>query len=189
MKSAIPGAFIFISLMFFTTGNIFSQEPKYRIGVANASSLFSHKEQYVFMLNGSEKITMDSANYRMAWFEQKLSPGQSYTVTQLAGPRACNIRNPQGTASSDDIILTIDCGTPPTTILRLSILGIEQGERFSFADDYGRNQQLPFNATITLGGFPKGDNYRLHQTGGPRPCKITNGQGIVPDSSITIQCD
>jgi Tol biopolymer transport system component len=189
MKAAIPGAFIFNSLMFFTTGNLFPQEQKYRIGVANASSLFSHKEQYVFMLNGGEKITMDSANYRMAWFEQKLSPGQSYTVTQLAGPRSCNIRNPQGTAAGDDIILTVDCGTPPTTILRLSILGIEQGEKFSFADEYGRNHQIPFNATITLGGFPKGDYYRLHQTGGPRPCKLTNGQGIVPDSSIAIQCD
>lgn len=166
-----------------------SATTEYKVGVAYASSLYSNMEKFEFVLNGGEKIELNAANPRV-YFSQKLTTGQSYSVTQVSGPRACNLWGAgTGVIANSDVLVSADCGYPPLTIFKLNVTGIETGETFSFADNYKRSLQTPFSTLANLGGFPSGDQYTITQTGGPRQCIITPNSGTVPNSPLTIQCD
>jgi Tol biopolymer transport system component len=162
---------------------------EYKIGVAYASSLFSNMEKFEFKLNGGEKIELNAAN-PIVYFSQKFTSGQSYSVTQISGPRTCNFSGEYaGKITNADITITANCGTPPLSIFKLNVLGIEPGETFSFVDNYNRRIQLPFSTLANLGGFPVGDHYTITQTAGPRPCIMTANSGTVPNTPVTVQCD
>ncbi len=181
----------FFILSFTTIGKLaLSQNAgQYSISIAYGSSLQSKTERFEFELNGNQRVVIDSAN-PIARFPQKLNAGQTYTVTQISGPRVCNMLGAHtGTITDHDISITAGCGTPPLTILKLNIIGVNQGETFSFKDDYGRTLSVPFSTTANLGGFPIGDRYSIVQTAGPRQCIITRGTGIVTDAPFTIQAD
>lgn len=169
---------------------VYSQQPaEYKVVIGYGSSLMSKSDRFEFSLNGNEKIVLDFSN-RVVHFPAKLRKGQSYVVTQTSGTRTCNIINNQGLIDNQDILLTASCGTPPLSIFKMNITGVESGESFKFADEYGRTSTYPFSiATANLGGFPIGDNYTIRQLSGPRQCKMTNHQGIVPNSPITVQAD
>lgn len=169
--------------------NTYSQDAvQYRVGIAYGNSLRSHADKFVFSLNNAQTLVIDSTN-SVVYFSQKLNPGETYRITQLSGPRTCNINGNTGTISNQDILITIDCGFPPLTILKLNVTGVGPGETFTFKDNYGRTLSTPFSTIANLGGFPKGDYYNIIQTGGPRPVKFTFNQGTVPDNTITIQAD
>ena len=162
---------------------------EYKIGVAYRSSLFSNMEKFEFVLNGGEKIELNAAN-PVVYFTQKFKTGQSYLITQVSGPRTCSFFNQDtGTIANADITITASCGNPQFTIYKLNVMGIEAGEIFSFADNYRRRYQYPFSTTANLGGYPRGDQYTITQTGGPRQCIITPASGTVTDAPLTIQCD
>jgi Tol biopolymer transport system component len=169
--------------------DIVTTSTEYKIGVAYGSSLFSNMEKYEFVLNGGEKIELNAAN-PVVYFTQKLKTGQSYSITQVSGPRSCNMSGANtGTISNSDVLVSVNCGNPPLTIYKLNVMGIEAGEIFSFADNYGRRYQYPFSTTANLGGYPRGDHYAITQTGGPRQCIITPATGTVTETALTIQCD
>ncbi len=162
---------------------------EYKVGVTYGSSLYSNMEKFEFTLNGGEKIELSTAN-PVVYFSQKLKTGQSYSITQVSGPRTCNMWGANtGTIATSDVIVSANCGNPPLTIFKLNVMGIEAGEIFSFADNYRRSHQYPFSTLANLGGFPVGDNYIITQTNGPRQCIITAASGIVPNNPLTIQCD
>lgn len=162
---------------------------EYRLGIAYGSSIFSNMEKFEFVLNSGEKIELNAAT-PTAYFTQKFSAGQTYSISQVSGPRTCNFFNQQtGTFTNSDIVITANCGNPQFTIYKLNVTGIEPGENFSFADNYRRTFRYPFSTTANLGGFPKGDHYSITQTGGPRECIITPSTGTVTDAALTIQCD
>ncbi|MBL7725119.1 MAG: PD40 domain-containing protein [Chitinophagaceae bacterium] len=162
---------------------------EYRIGVGWSSSLFSNIEKFEFS-NGSEKIELNATN-RVVYFTQKLKTGQTYRITQLSGPRACNFwGQSEGTITNQDVLISADCGSPPLTIYKANFRGIETGETFAFADGHGRSLTIPFSAlNRNLGGYPVGDSFTYKQTGGPRPCIITPNTSIVTATSITVDCD
>jgi WD40-like Beta Propeller Repeat len=162
---------------------------EYKVGVTFGSSLYSNMEKFEFVMNGGEKIELSAAN-PVVYFAQKLTAGQSYSITQVSGPRACNMWGMHtGTIANSDVVVSANCGNPPLTIFKLNVFGIEAGETFSFKDNYLRTHQYPFSVLANLGGFPEGDHYVITQTNGPRQCIITSPSGIVPNSPLTIQCD
>jgi Tol biopolymer transport system component len=162
---------------------------KYKIGVKYGSSLYSNMEKFEFVLNGGEKIMLSSAN-PVVYFSQKLTSGQTYSITQVSGPRSCNMWGAnEGTIANADVLVSANCGNPPLSIFKLNVIGIQQGESFSFADNYRRTYTYPFSTVANLGGYPQGDYYLIKQTGGPRQCKLTSNEGTVPENNITIQAD
>lgn len=176
---------VFIALAITT----FSQTTQYRLGVTYGSSLYSNKELFEFTLGDGQKVVLNSTN-PIVYFTAKFAAGQNYTITQTAGPRNCNLFGQErGTFGSQDILISANCGYPPLSIFKLQINGIEQGETFNFADNYRRSYQLPFSTTANLGSFPQGDDYSITQTGGPRQCRMTNNQGVVPTTNLTVIAD
>jgi Tol biopolymer transport system component len=194
MQTAIIKSLTLLLLTFFTGNCLLSQETKYKITVSYGSNIMPVGDKYVLELNDSERKIIDTG-HRMITFSKLFNAGEPYVVRLISSPREANFLTytgndsvARGTVSNDDISIYLNAITP-LTILKLNIFGIEEGETFYFADEYGRSLQTSFNFERGIGGFPKGDYYIFKQTGGPRACKLTNGQGIVPDSSITIQCD
>jgi hypothetical protein len=162
---------------------------QYKVGVSYSSSLFSNKEKFEFRLNGGEKIELNSTN-PVVYFSQRFTTGQTYTITQVSGPRTCNMFDQQtGAIANNDILATASCGNPPLSIFKLNVIGVGAGETFSFADNYRRTYTYPFSTLANLGGYPKGDYYLIQQTGGPRQCKLTSNEGTVPETNLTIQAD
>jgi Tol biopolymer transport system component len=181
-------------LIFFVLASanlIFAQSTanQYRLGIAYGSSLFSNKEQFEFTIGGGQKIVLNHDN-PTAYFTPKFSAGQTYSISQLSGPRTCNFFGQErGTFGSQDIVITASCGSPPFSIFKLEVSGIEQGEIFKFADNYRRTYQYPFSVTANLGGYPVGDDYSITQTSGPRQCRMTLNQGVVPNTPLTVKAD
>lgn len=162
---------------------------EYKVGVTYSSSLFSNVEKFEFVLNGGEKIELSATN-NPAYFTQKLTTGQSYSITQVSGPRTCNLQGGNtGTITTSDVLLYADCGNPPLTIYKLNVMGVKPGEIFSFKDNYHRSLTTPFSTVANLGAFPRGDQYSISQTSGPRQCIITPAIGTVTETPLVIQCD
>ena len=175
---------------FLATSIAFPQTAaQYKLSLGSANSLMSNKEQFEFTLDGSQRIIFDSANMVVS-FSKLFAPGQSYRITQTSGPRTCTfVDKAAGTFVNADISVTVNCGYPPLTLMKLQVTGIETGETFSFADNYRRTHSLSFPATVNLGGFPRGDDYSVTQKSGPRPCKMTFDQGVVSNTPLTIGAD
>lgn len=181
---------VFLLLCLFLPALIFSQQsrPQYRIGLARASTIFSRKERFEFSLNGTQTITVDPAD-PITYFPEKLDSGQHFTITQLSGPRPANFTSSSSGTISEDLQIYVDLGSPPLTIFRISYTGIEQGEQFRFSTGFGRTTSTGYNGNFNLGGYPRGDEYQIIQTGGPRQCILTNATGIVPDSPLLVVAD
>ncbi len=182
--SVLVSAFIFFNAL-----EIYAQPTAwFRLGVSHGNSLYSNKEQFEFMVGG-EKIVINSAN-PAAYFSQRFTAGQTYSIVQTAGPRPCNFSGTnQGTFANQDIVIAPNCGNPPLSIFKIEVKGIEQGEIFKFADNYRRTYTLPFSATTNLGGYPQGDDYSVTQTSGPRQCRMSLNQGVVPAVPLIIKAD
>lgn len=198
MKKIVYALFVTCSL-YFTAGAQTGTQSKqqapapgttlYKVGVAYASSMFSNMETFEFVLNGGEKISLTAAT-PIVYFSQQLTTGQSYTISQVSGPRTCSFSGDnKGTITNSDVLAIANCGNPPTTIFKINVMGIETGETFSFADNYKRSFQTGFSVLANLGGFPVGDHYVITQTGGPRQCIITPAAGTVTGVHLIIQCD
>lgn len=181
-------AFILIFIL-FTCSNAFSQQTAtYRLGIAYANSLYSNKVQFEFTLNSGQRVVLSSTN-PVVYFNRQFTAGQSFSFTQAVG-QSCNLKGiNQGTFSNQDIIVPVDCGTPPLSIFKLQITGIEQGETFGFADNYRRTYQYSASTTGNLGGYPIRDDYSITQTRGPRQCRMTRNQGVVPYTNVTVTAD
>jgi len=138
---------------------------------------------------GVKKLELSAAN-NIVYFAQKFTTGQSYSITQVSGPRTCNMLDGYtGTITNGDVLLFANCGNPPLTIYKLNLIGVESGETFSFKDNYRRTFSTSFSTIANLGGFPRGDQYVITQTSGPRECIITPNTGTVTETPLTIQCD
>jgi Tol biopolymer transport system component len=161
---------------------------QYSVRITYAYSIRTNADRYEFSLNGNQTVVLDSANPRV-YFPQKLKSGEAFRITQLSGPRACNLEPNTGTITNHDIDILANCGSPQLSIFKLKIIGVGQGETFSFADNYGRRYSLPFSTLLNLGGYPVGAYYSLTQTAGPRTCILTGNQGVVPGNDIIIQAD
>jgi len=181
-----------IAMFFIAVVNSAGQTPtpqKFKIIVAYASSLMASTDTFVFSLNGTERLTIrkDAAQ---AAFNRQLNSGESYLVSQLSGPRTCQIAgNARGTIADHDITLTVDCGLPPMTILKLDVRGVAAGESFKFSDNFGRSYTYPFSTIGNLGGYPTGDTFVISQISGPRPCRMPMSQGTVPSDTIALVAD
>lgn len=183
--SVLAAAFIFFNAFAVCA----QRAAQYRLSVGFASSLVSNKEQFEFTLGG-EKIVLNSNNPRV-YFNKKFAAGDRYKITQTAGARACNFSQydpMEGVFADRDIELNANC-LGQLTLFKFEISGIEQGETFKFADNYRRTFSTSFSVTANIGGFPQGDDYVFSQTDGPRPCRMTLNQGVVPTAPLTINAD
>lgn len=190
-------AVLFSAFIIFNASDIYAQQTaRYRLGITYASSLYSNKESFEFTIDSgpfpigqTEAVILNSANPKI-YFSATFGKGEKYSIKQISGARTCNFSSDkQGIFNNQDIIVTVDCGTPPLTIFKLEVTGVEQGEFFKFADNYGRTLVISFSATINAGGFPMGDDYIVTQTDGPRQCKMSQNQGVVPATPITVKAD
>lgn len=162
---------------------------KYKFGVAYSSSIQSNKETFEFLVNNTYHLSLQSAT-PVVYLPVLLDSGQRYTISQLSGPRTVNFLDaPTGIMPAADMVMMADCGYPPLTLFKLKITGIEPGETFSFADNYRRTLTTSFSTTVNMGGFPRGDDYQIVQTSGPRQARMSLNTGIVPDSPIVIIAD
>jgi hypothetical protein len=187
MKTSVR-ILILTAAILFGVFEALSQTAQFRLGVSYASSLYSNKEQFEFSI-GSERVVLNTAN-PVVYFTKKFSAGQRYQLTQVSGPRACNFSGAEkGVFGNKDIAVTANCGYPPLSIFKMEVTGVEAGESFKFVDNYRRTHTLPFSTTMNLGGYPQGDDYSVTQTGGPRPCKMSLNQGVVPAAPVIVKAD
>lgn len=110
---------------------------KYKLTIYYGSNIMATTDVFVFSIGGNDQVTIkkDSAT---ATFSRQFSSGESYTVTQLSGPRTCNLFGQErGTFGSSDINIAANCGAGTLTLLKADFTGIEQGETFRFADNQG----------------------------------------------------
>lgn len=179
--------FIIVFILFFCF-NAFSQATQYRLGIS--SDIYSNKEQFEFSLGNGQKLLMKSTN-KFDYFTTTFVAGQTYSITQTAGPRPCSFfqNKNQGTFVDREIVVSISCGRPPLSSFKLQTIGIEQGETFKFGSNYGSGIVMSFSGLVNLGSFPIGDDYTITQTDGPRQCRMTNNQGVVPTANITVIAD
>lgn len=168
----------------------FAQTEKYKITVSYAASLMATTDVFVFSAGGNRTVTI-SKGQTVAVFDHRFSAGESYSIVQTSGPRTCNLSSEtrSGTITNHDIYISADCGFPPLTLMSINVSGVESGETFAFADNFGRRFSTPFSTTANLGGFPTGDVYSVTQTSGPRPCRMSQNQGTVPTSRTTVLAD
>ncbi|MBX7055185.1 MAG: hypothetical protein K1X36_09535 [Pyrinomonadaceae bacterium] len=184
-----PPKFLMLSILVLVTASAGAAQTQYRLGVAYNSSMYSNKERFEFTIGNNEKVVLDG-KASVAYFTRDFGPGQTYTLSQTFGPRACSIEFGQrGTFADQDIVVSVNCGHPPLTLFKLNIVGIGAGEQFSFKDNYRRSLRIGFNATANLGGFPAGDDYDISQADGPRTCRMTNARGTVPTTPLTVMAD
>lgn len=170
----------------------------HKLSVAYSSSLMPVNDRYELELVGGGKVVID-AGHKMVTFPKLFHSGDSFKVRIINAPRPSNLTayGPPdsialGVVGDNDVDITLYSTPPPLTIIKMNVTGIEQGETFNFADDYGRSLTIPFSTTVSMGGFPVGDPLMIKQTGGPRPCVITPNSGVVPgspNSPFIIQCD
>lgn len=179
---------IVTAIFLFGASDAFSQTAQYRLGVSYASSLYSNKEQFEFALGG-ERVVLNTAN-PVVYFTKRFAAGQSYRITQTSGPRTCDMLGAaNGVFGNEDIVVNASCGYPPLTLFRLSVSGVQAGETFSFADNYRRSVTFSFSANVNLGGYPQGDDYTVTQTRGPRQCRMSLNQGVVPATPVVVSAD
>lgn len=184
----------FISRDTIITVNCTAPSSVYKLNVFNSSSLMPVNDRYELELDGSERIILDTG-HRLATFSKRFNTGDSFKVRIVSAPRPSNIMAAaskdsiaQGVFNDKDIDIYFYCTPPPLTILKMNVTGIESGETFKFADNYGRQLYVSFNMTVHLGGFPVGDPLIIRQTSGPRPCVITPTSAVVPANALTLQC-
>lgn len=177
-------------LVFITLGftNAYAQG-QYRIQIIYQNAVMSKSDSFEFAL-GSDRVTIDWNN-RSVFFAGRFSTGQRYTVSQRSGTRTCTFTgNSQiGTIANEDVTIGVQCGFPPRVNGTFTVTGIEQGERFLFANEYGNSYYATINKAYPIHNFPIGDNYVFRQTEGPRPCRMTNATGVVPNSPLEISAD
>lgn len=183
-----------LALMFLTVLLAFSavysqQTAQYKVGIVYGNSMMSKTDRFEFAIGNNDKVVLDYEN-RTVFFTTKFKTGQTYRVSQTSGPRICTIYDNQGVFTNQDVTLTVNCGFPPTSIFKMNVSGVEQGESFTFADEYGRTHTYPISFTNSnLGGFPIGDRYKISQISGPRQCKMTSHEGFVPNTPLTVTAD
>lgn len=185
MKLAPIVFFVFLTIGFT---NAIAQG-QYRIQVVYQNSLMSKSDSFEFAL-GNDRATIDWNN-RSVYFAGRFSAGQPYSVSQRSGPRTCTFtaNNQNGTIANGDVMIGVQCGFPPRVNGTLDVTGIEQGETFIFANEYGNSYYATINKSYQIHNFPIGDNYVFKQTSGPRPCRMTNGTGVVTNTSLAISAD
>lgn len=187
MKTSVKILILTVTIL-FGAFDALSQTAQFRLGIRHGSSLYSNKEQFEFSIGG-ERIVLNFANPSV-YFSKRFSAGQSYQITQVSGPRNCNFFGAdKGVFGNQEITVSVNCGYPPLSIFKMEVTGIEQGEIFKFADNYRRTYQYPFSTTANLGGYLQGDDYSVTQTSGPRQCKMTLNQGVVPNTPIIVKAD
>jgi hypothetical protein len=187
MKTSVK-ILILTAAMLFGAFDVLSQTAQNRLGLSYASSLYSNKEQFEFSI-GSEKVVLNSAN-PIVYFNKRFSVGENYQVAQTSGARTCNFLDAKtGKFAGQDKVLIVDCGLPPLSYFKLEVKGIEQGETFKFTDNYRRTLYTPFSTTANLGAYPQGDDYSITQIDGPRQCRMTLNQGVVPAAPVIVKAD
>jgi hypothetical protein len=148
-------------------------------------------EEYKFKLHAGAKwdsIIIRSPNAAIS-FQTKIASGQQYHVTQISGPKTCQLVDYIGTITDKDVTVTATCVTPEMSIAMINVTGIEPGESFSFSDNTGQTFTYPFSTEGFLGGIPQGSFYKITQKSGPRSCKLTNNEGTMPGGTLIIQAD
>lgn len=179
----------FLTIFLMVSATYSQQTAEYKVEIIYGNSMLSKNDRFEFLIGSNDRVVLDFTNRRGS-FATKFKAGQTYRVSQTSGPRTCAIFDNQGVVNNQDVTLSVNCGFPPTSIFKMNISGVEQGESFKFADEYGRTHTYPISFTNSnLGGFPIGDRYTISQISGPRQCKMTNHEGIVPNTPLTITAD
>ncbi len=162
---------------------------QYKIKMASASSLMSNQETFIFSIGGNDTVSMTMGS-PVKSFKRSFRPGETYTVTQVSGPRQSQILEGSGTVSNKDIIVSANCGHPPLTNFTITITGVGTGEHFKFADNYNRTFGFPVSVDkYTLSSYPLGDQYIITQQGGPRQCSLYFNKGTVPATTVNVIAD
>jgi Tol biopolymer transport system component len=95
-------------------------QPKKKVAIA-AKATFSigvtvndvgSGESFVFSLGAGKQISVTQGNL-LTKFSAMFTNGQSFTLSQLSGPRTCQLSPNAGTISNANVEIQADCGLPP----------------------------------------------------------------------------
>lgn len=182
-------ALLFSAFFLFNAADVYAQTAQYRLGISYGSSLFSNKEQFEFSMGGGQKVILNSQN-PTAYFTPRFSARDTYSITQTSGPRTCTFFGQErGTFNNQDIVITASCGNPPFSLFKLQVIGVEPDETYKFKDNYNRTFSTSFSVTANIGAFPQGDDYAVTLTAGPRQCRMSLNQGVVPNIPQIVKAD
>lgn len=153
------------------------------------SGFQSMSDSFTFKDHNS-RVFVFTANQTKIW--GKFPVGSNYSLTQTSGPRPCRMTNNEGKVPNYDLLISINCTAVQSAVAEISvqIYGFQSlGDSFTFKDQNSREYVFTANQMKNLGRLPVGSNYSLTQVSGPRPCRTTNNQGVVPANGLTINVD
>ena len=150
-------------------------------------------EEYKFRLHSGarwDSVTIKNPNTQVT-FPTRIAVGQQYHVTQISGPKSCQLSNYIGMISQDTLVIA-NCGTPSDGYK----VGIGWGsslfsnmEKFEFKLNGG--EKIELNAANRLVYFTQkfnpGQSYTINQVSGPRTCNFSGQEtGTVANEDIMI---
>ncbi len=168
------------------TANCAVVPTQHRIGVkVNAVGV---GERFMFSTGNGISLTVWEAD-QVVYFPVTYPSGQSFTISKTFGPRPCQFVPSVVSVTNQDVIVTCDCGLPPTDQrIGVRVNFVDDAERFEFTTNDGRtitvnesNKVVYFDST-----FRTGDAFTIRQLSGPRSCGLTPNTGTIDHDDIII---
>lgn len=163
-------------------------------------------EQFEFSISRDKKIIINEGN-KVFYFPGTFATGTSYIISQLSGPRSCNLTAHVGKVVHEDIIVEAGCGTVPQKTKIYGKFTAPPGTKLvlqcNTADTLSLTQTSPSGGG-RLGtkdfnfrkSYPVDENYAVTIKSAPPglSCKVyINGEGQVqmPDGTnyVGVRCD
>ncbi len=163
-------------------------------------------EQFEYSLGPNKQITITEAD-KITYFPGTFSTGESYTVTQLSGPRACELTPNTGQIAHSDVVINAICGTSTMKTHLRGKFSAPPGTKLVL--QYNQKDSLVLKQAGTSGNwalqttdfnfpkkYPVDESYMITIKSEPASlgCKVyANGEGQVaePNESnfIGVRCD
>ncbi len=153
-------------------------------------------ESFEFSAGVDKKIMITEAN-RIIYFPGTFPSGQTYTVTQVDGPRDCKIMPATGQVGNQDIVIDVDCGQAKMkTRLRgkftapkgtTAILKLNNSETLKIVQTSDASGGLGTTAFTFVTPYYEGSDYvvTLQKSPGSPACMIyENAEGQIGDSVL-----
>jgi hypothetical protein len=152
-------------------------------------------ESFEFSAGGTKQVTVTEAN-RIIYFPGTFASGQTYTITQVNGPRDCKIIPATGQVGNQDIIIDVDCGDAPRKARLRGKMTAPKGTTMSLQLNNGEILKV-VQTSDAPGGLgtssfefktllPVGENYTVKIKSPPANlgCILENEEGIVDEEVL-----
>lgn len=196
-----PNSGVFSNANIMVTADCGQLPTQQKIGVR--LNAIGDGEIFEYSAGPGKKISVTEAN-KIFYFPGTWKTGDNWTVTQLSGPRACNLVPNTGTIAHDDIIVSSDCGPAPVKSKLKGKLTAPKGTKIFLKNSFGdsisvlqSNNNMGEWASVDFQFpkvYPEGQTYTasLRTVSDQYGCIIyENGEGTITTEGpgIGIRCD